>query len=105
MPLFGRETEEYERRAAAYGLWLRQRNPLAIVSAVLGIFSLIEMGVLIVFGVAGVICGAVALKQLNEPNPKYPRGQALAWVGILSSLASLIIAAVVYLLPVVEASQ
>jgi hypothetical protein len=104
MALFGRETERDERRAESYALWLQQRNPYAIASTVLGIFSLIEMGVLIIFGVGGIVTGAIALAQLRRPEPARPRGHALAWTGILTSVVSLILAAVLYLWPYMNAS-
>jgi hypothetical protein len=63
------------------------------------VFSLIEMGVLIVFGVAGTVLGAIALRQLRKPDVAKPRGHVLAWTGIVTSIASLIIATILYLLP------
>jgi hypothetical protein len=113
MALLGRPTREDDERAAAWARWLHQRNPLAIASLVLGVFSLIEFGALLVFGIAGVVLGAIALVQLRQ-NPAAKalalhtaegqtsepmRGQALAWSGIALSVASLILAAVLYLLP------
>lgn len=99
MALFGRPTERDEQRAQAYANWVGQRNPYAIASTVLGVFSLIEMGVLLVFGIAGIVLGSIALRQLAEPSPPYPRGHGLAWTGIITSILSLIAAAVLYLLP------
>jgi hypothetical protein len=96
--LFGRQNERDERRAQAWGLWLQERHPLAVVSLVLGIISLIECGVLLVFGIAGIICGAVALKQLaDSPAQDPPRlGHRLAWAGILASALSLVVAGLLY---------
>ena len=68
MALFGRPSEKDEARAEAYKLWLRRRNPLAVASLVLGVFSLIEFGALLVFGVAGIVLGFVALAQLRRVN-------------------------------------
>ena len=101
MDLLGRTTERDEQKAAAYGDWVRQRHPLAIASLVLGIFSLIEFGVLIVFGIAGIVLGIVALKQLRatpraDATPGPTRGHRLAWAGIILSVLSLILAGVVY---------
>ena len=96
MGLFGREDERYEARARAYGDWLNRRNPFAIASLVLGVFSLIEMGVLIIFGVAGIALGIVALVQLRRA-PGEMTGHGLAWGGIITSVISLVLAALLYL--------
>jgi len=97
MPLFGRTTEEDEQRAAAWGHWLRRRHPLAIVSLVLGVFSLVELGALVVPGIAGIIVGLLALRQLRRVDDPANRGHRLAWAGIGLSALSLIIAALLYL--------
>jgi hypothetical protein len=129
MPLFGRPSADDQRRAEAWRDWLRSRNPLAIASLVLGIFSLIEFGALLVFGIAGIALGVAALIQLRraaaerpapaavpetsastpaiEPNPyeapdlDIPRihGHRLAWTGIGLSILSLAAAAYMYLAP------
>jgi len=100
MALFGRPSERDEQKAQAYARWMQRRNPFAITSMVLGVFSLIELGVLFL-GVPGIILGIVALRQLarvdpNDPNAK-PRGHRLAWGGITLSFISLIFAAILYL--------
>jgi len=46
MALFGRPSERDEAKAAAYRDWLLRRNLCAIVSAVLGVFSLTHFGTL-----------------------------------------------------------
>jgi hypothetical protein len=144
MALFGRPTAEDDRKAQQWAEWFAKRNPLAIASLVLGVFSLIEFGALIIFGIAGVALGIVALMQLARatdrpdakrdlargdtppaasgprpslgysdatlpepiPSARYDRidvpvprtkGHALAWSGILLSVASLVIATVLYL--------
>jgi hypothetical protein len=115
MALFGRQTVEDQQRAEAWRDWLRSRNPLAIASLVLGIFSLIEFGALVIFGIAGIVLGVMALGQLRRagedggavvereedsaPPVAQVHGHRLAWAGILLSALSLIIAAVLYLLP------
>jgi hypothetical protein len=85
MALFGRPSEKDEARAEAYKDWLRRRNPLAVASLVLGIFSLIEFGALLVFGVAGIVLGFAALAQLRRvnsgagsPAPQAPRADRAA---------------------------
>ena len=100
MALFGRPSERDEQKAQVYAQWMQRRNPFAIASMVLGVFSLIELGVLFL-GVPGIILGIVALRQLarvdpNDLNAK-PRGHRLAWGGITLSFISLIFAAILYL--------
>jgi hypothetical protein len=101
MALFGRPSERDEQKARAYAQWMQQRNPFAIASMVLGVFSLVEFGVLIIFGVGGIVCGVIALRQLSsidlEDSSAKPRGHRLAWGGIALSVISLIFAAILYL--------
>ena len=68
MALFGRPTERDEQKAKAYAQWMQERNPFAIAAMVLGVFSLVEFGVLIVFGIGGIVCGVIALRQLSRVN-------------------------------------
>ena len=70
----------------------------ALVSLVLGVFSLIEFGALVIFGVGGIAAGAIALKQLANPDESQtrPEGRGLAWAGIVTSVASLILAVMLY---------
>src|SRR5437773_95262 len=96
MALFGRPTAEDDRKAREWSQWFAQRNPLAIASLVLGVFSFIEFGALIIFGVAGIVLGIAALIQLGKPGDR-TRGHALAWSGITLSAASLAIALILYL--------
>jgi hypothetical protein len=91
--MFGKQTQADEERAVAYREWLARRNPLAIASLVLGIFSLIEFGALIVPGVAGIVLGFVALKQIARTNMD---GARLAWAGIALSVMSLCLAGWIY---------
>src|SRR5688500_13071408 len=95
MPLFGRPTPEDEVRAESYRQWLGARDPFAIASLVLGVFSLIEFGVILVFGVAGTALGVFALRRLKRRiDPERPHGYYLAYAGIATSVASLLIAVV-----------
>jgi hypothetical protein len=98
MALFGRESDRDRDRAEAWAAWFRRQNRSAIASIVLGIFSLIEFGVLLIFGVAGIVLGSVALVQLHRHSePDRPHGRSLAWGGIATSVLSLVLAAMVYL--------
>lgn len=116
MALFGRPSPEDDRRAEEYRDWLQRRNPYAIASFVLGLFSLIEFGALIIFGLAGIVLGVVALVQLkrvtdapqsvayaegptdesDEGSIPKTHGHVLAVVGIVFSVLSLIIAGLLY---------
>ena len=99
MALFGRPTAKDDERVAAWGEWIRDRNPLAIASLVLGIFSLIEFGALLVFGIAGIALGIIGLKQLRQraPDDASPAfGHRLATTGIVLSAVSLVIAAALF---------
>ena len=101
-PLFGRPTAADDRKADACRDWLRRRNPLAIASLVLGVFSFIEFGALLLFGIAGILLGVLALRQLHTSHPAASApalGHRLAWTGIALSTASLVIAAVLYSFP------
>jgi len=99
MAIFGRESEQDKARAQAYTAWLNRQNPYAIASVVLGTFSLIEFGVLFIFGVASIVLGVVALRQLKRTDASTQRnsGHRLAWAGIATSAISLAIAALLYL--------
>ena len=94
---FGRTSQRDEQRAIAYRDWLQQRNPLAIASLVLGVFSLVELGALVVPGVASIVLGVMALLQLRRSATPRPRGHGLAYGGIILSAISLVIAAFLYL--------
>src|SRR5262245_38098720 len=99
MALFGRPSEREEAKAAAYRDWLVRRNPLAIASIVLGVFSLTHFGTLWVDGVAAIVLGIVAREQLTS-GPREgnvaTRGLRLAWLGMVCGALSLAIAVVLY---------
>ena len=98
MALFGRESEREQQKAEAWATWLRAQNPYAIASLVFGVFSLIEFGVLLIFGVIGTALGVVALRQIRSgSDPHRPNGARLAWAGVVTSVLSLLIAALLYL--------
>ena len=114
MALFGRPSERDDRRAEEYAAWVRKRNPFAIGSFVLGLFSLIEFGALFIFGLAGIALGVVALVQLSRVNREgvaqpaatvdsaddepvvQTHGHGLAYAGIVLSILSLIVATLLY---------
>jgi hypothetical protein len=97
MALFGRETDREQRKAEAWATWFRAQNPYAIASLVFGIFSLIEFGVLLIFGIIGIALGVVALRQIRSgSDPDRANGARLAWAGIVTSVLSLVIAILLY---------
>ena len=95
MALFGRPSAEDEQRAQAWGGWLRERDPLAIASLVLGIISFAEFGALLVFGIASIGLGFIAIRRIPVIGP--PFGRRMASIGIGLSVVSLVVAAVLYL--------
>jgi hypothetical protein len=98
MALFGRESEREQQKAEAWATWFRAQNPYAIASLVFGVFSLIEFGVLLIFGVIGIALGVAALRQIRiGSDPDRPSGARLAWAGIVTSVLSLVIAVLLYL--------
>lgn len=96
MALFGRPTEKEQQRAERMRDWAQRQNGYAIASVVLGAISLIEFGVLLVFGIAGLATGVIALRQLVEPIAPRVEGKKLAWIGIACSVISLAMAAFLY---------
>ncbi|HEV2293869.1 MAG TPA: DUF4190 domain-containing protein [Tepidisphaeraceae bacterium] len=97
MALFGRPTERDEAKAAAYRDWLLRRNPYAVASTVLGVFSLTHLGALWIDGIAAIVLGVIALRQLSRPgNAGATEGRGLAWLGIGSAAVSIIIAIFLY---------
>ena len=97
MALFGRPTERDEAKAAAYRDWLLRRNPLAIASTVLGVFSLTHLGALWFDGIAAIVLGFIALRQLSRTQSSgATEGRGLAWLGIVAASLSICIAIVLY---------
>jgi hypothetical protein len=102
MALFGKESDADRERADAWAAWAQRQDVYALASLALGIFSLIEFGVLGIFGVAGIVLGAMALKNLKKPDPPRPRGRGMAWTGIILSIVSLMMAAMLYAWPIFQ---
>lgn len=100
MALFGRPTERDEAKAAAYRDWLLRRNPLAVASTVLGVFSLTHLGALWIDGIAAIVLGVLALRQLSRHDALggtgATEGRGLAWLGIVTASLSICIAIVLY---------
>ena len=92
----GQPSEKELQRAEEWGKWARSNNPYAIASLVVGLFSLLELGVNLVFGIAGIVLGVVALRILKTDagNLEKPQnGHRLAQAGITLSVLSLLLAA------------
>lgn len=107
MALFGRPTPRDDAKAAAYRDWLLRRDPYAIGSTVLGVFSLTHLGALWIDGVAAILLGVIALRRLSRPgntrhdsahpqNTGPTEGRGLAWLGIVTASLSIVIAVVLY---------
>jgi hypothetical protein len=97
MALFGRPTPQDEIRAASYREWLVRRDPFAIASLVLGVFSLTHLGTLFVDGIAAIVLGIIALRRISYGrDPQRPHGKWLATGGMFCAAASLALAAVLY---------
>ncbi len=96
MALFGRPSDKEQQRADRVREWAQRQNVFAMASVVLGAISLVEFGVLLVFGIGGVATGAIALRQLAAPIGPRVGGKKLAWIGISCSVVSLLIACWVY---------
>ena len=97
MAHFGRESEREQQKAEAWATWFRAQNRCSIASLVFGVFSLIEFGVLLVFGIIGIVLGVCALRQIRAGTGSARRnGTALAWGGIVTSALSLVLAALLY---------
>ena len=102
MPLFGRPTVQDDQRAAAWRDWMQQRNPLAIASVVVGIFSLIEFGAIPIFSAGAVVLGVCAILQIRKAKANGPTlhyGRRLAWSGIVLGILSLGVSVYIYTLP------
>jgi hypothetical protein len=97
MALFGRPTPQDEIRAANYREWLVRRDPFAIASLVLGVFSLTHLGTLLIDGIAAIVLGAAAIARISlGRDPQRPHGTGLAVIGIVTAAASLVLAAALY---------
>ena len=103
MALLGRPSERDDARAASWAAWFQQQNVYALASLPLSVFSLTHAGTLFVDEIAGIILGAVALRQLARVRDGLPgdngiriEGRGLAWAGIVVGSLSLAMAIVVY---------
>src|SRR4051812_8973456 len=95
MPLFGRPSESDQRREAAYREWFARQHPLAIVSLIFSVFSLTHFGTLWVDEIAGIVLGAIVMRQLAGGNGER-RGFWFAAAGIGVGVISLTCAVIVY---------
>lgn len=93
MAWLGRETEAEQQRVEAWRGWFVRQHPLAVVSAVLSIFSLTHFGTLWVDEIGGIVLGVLAIRA-GRRDPS--RGVRLAYVGILVGIISLVCAVVIY---------
>lgn len=101
MALFGRPSERDDARAAAYRDWFRRQHPFALVSLLLGVFSLSHLGTLVIDGAAAVVLGIITLRQIGRSRRADSASEPLeggwmAWGGIVAGGGSLALAAIVY---------
>jgi hypothetical protein len=103
MALLGRPSERDDARAASWAAWFQRQNAFALASLPLSVFSLTHAGTLFLDEIAGIILGALALRQLarvreglSGDDGTRTEGRGLAWAGIVVGLASLALAAVIY---------
>ena len=76
--------------------WLQRQNGYAVASLVLGIFSLIELGVIPLFSLGAVVTGIIGLKQLRSPEGERTQGKKLATAGLILGVISLVIGITLY---------
>ena len=78
---------------------LRRNNPMAVAGMTLGIVS-ITFGCCcygLPFNIAGIICSIVALTQITK-DPVNQQGRGMAIAGLVLSVLSLVLAALVFVL-------
>ena len=92
MPLFGKPTAQDDRRAVAYREWFARHHPLAIVSALLAIFSFTHFGLLLIDELSAIALGIIAIRHSRRTST----AATFAYVGIVVGFASLICAIVIY---------
>jgi len=97
MALFGRETPADQERAEAWARWAAERNPLAMASLVLGVFSLLEAGIIPIVSTTGLVLGIISLRQMNRPGEVRRLGHRLAWTGIVLSSVALVVGTSLYI--------
>jgi hypothetical protein len=93
MALFGRETPQDEARVEAWRRWFVRQHPLALVSAVLSIFSLTHFGTLWLDEIAGIVIGVIAIRSQRRSASRVVK---MAYVGIAIGVLSLICAVAIY---------
>jgi hypothetical protein len=93
MAWLGRETEAEQQRVEAWRGWFVRQHPLAVVSAVLSIFSLTHFGTLFVDELAGIVLGVIAIRRAAQSPEQSVR---LAYVGIIVGIVSLACAIALY---------
>jgi hypothetical protein len=97
MAWLGRETADEQQRAEAWREWFVRQHPLALASLVLSIFSLTHLGTLWADEIAGILLGVLAIRAVKRGTST--KRITLAYVGIVTGVASLICAIVIYAMP------
>lgn len=70
---------------------IEQRTALAVTSLLLGIISILTIGLL---GIPGIVTGAIALKKAKS-NPTRYGGKSFAKAGIVTSSLSLLLTVII----------
>lgn len=99
MAWLGRETVHEQQRAEAWRDWFVRQHPLALASVVLSVFSLTHLGTLWVDEIAGIVLGVLAIRAVRKGASH--KGVALAYVGIVAGILSLMCAIIIYVWPLV----
>ena len=74
---------------------MHRQHPLAIISLVPGVFSLVDFGVLILPAVTSILLGLISIRKLKSHEAS--DGARLAWIGMTLSFLSLCIATGFYM--------
>lgn len=95
---FGRPNPRDDAREQQTREWLQKQNGYAVASLVLGVFSLIELGIVPLFSIGAIVLGVIGLHQLRRPTGQRTEGRGLAVAGIALGALSLAIGGTLYTL-------
>lgn len=99
MALFGRESEADRQRAERVRQWVHARTPYALVGLACGLLAVVDSFTLVIglaAGLAAIVLGIVALKQI-ERQPAL-LGRRLALAAIVLGAAGIVLSLVMWLI-------